>query len=92
MALPRVSPARGSVGRGRENGLLIYRNGSFTKVPSPDGYGRIGNQAGSEHSTVVLGDDKTGGRTRTPPRRVALVVTASAGLPHVPNELTGVEG
>lgn len=43
---------------GCQDGLLIYRDGAITKVASPDPYGRIGNQAGSDDSTVVLGDYK----------------------------------
>jgi hypothetical protein len=43
---------------GCQNGVLIYRNGAITKVNSPTKYGRIGNQAGSDHSPVVLGDYK----------------------------------
>src|SRR5690606_11075046 len=44
---------------GCEDGVLVYRNGKLTKVDSPDPYGRIGNQAGSEVSPIVLGDYKT---------------------------------
>jgi hypothetical protein len=43
---------------GCQNGVLIYRNGTITKVNSPTQYGRIGNQAGSDHSPIVLGDYK----------------------------------
>ncbi|MBK1783447.1 zinc metallochaperone AztD [Prauserella cavernicola] len=43
---------------GCENGVLVYRDGAITKVDSPDEYGRIGNQAGSDSSAVVLGDYK----------------------------------
>ena len=32
---------------GCEDGMLVYRDGAFTKVASPDPYGRMGNQAGS---------------------------------------------
>ena len=44
---------------GCENGALVYREGKITKVDSPDTYGRMGNQKGSEESTVVLADYKT---------------------------------
>lgn len=44
---------------GCENGLLVARDGRITKIGSPHPYGRIGNQAGSEASSVVLGDYKT---------------------------------
>ena len=43
---------------GCEDGILYYKDGKFTKVDSPDSYGRIGNQAGSDDSPVVLGDYK----------------------------------
>ncbi|MGW0178120.1 hypothetical protein ACWDU1_01995, partial [Nocardia sp. NPDC003345] len=41
-----------------QNGVLVYRDGKLTKVTSPTPYGRIGNQAGSEESPIVLGDYK----------------------------------
>ncbi|UNX55840.1 hypothetical protein MF406_06295 [Georgenia sp. TF02-10] len=44
---------------GCEDGGLIYKDGAITKVDSPDAYGRVGNQAGSEESSVVLGDYKS---------------------------------
>ncbi|MCX0274788.1 zinc metallochaperone AztD [Nocardia zapadnayensis] len=43
---------------GCQNGVLVYRDGKLTKVTSPDSYGRIGNQAGSDGSPIVLGDYK----------------------------------
>ncbi|RZE37079.1 zinc metallochaperone AztD [Streptomyces albidoflavus] len=43
---------------GCEDGVLVYKDGSIKKVQSPTEYGRIGNQAGSEESAVVLGDYK----------------------------------
>ncbi|WP_188546108.1 zinc metallochaperone AztD [Rhodococcoides trifolii] len=43
---------------GCENGLVVYRDGVITKAQSPDLYGRIGNQAGNENSSYVLGDYK----------------------------------
>ncbi|MGL3805609.1 zinc metallochaperone AztD [Paeniglutamicibacter sp. R2-26] len=43
---------------GCQDGLLVVKDGKITKVPSPDTYGRIGNQSGSEESSVVLGDYK----------------------------------
>ncbi|MFI9536641.1 zinc metallochaperone AztD [Nocardia fusca] len=43
---------------GCENGVLVYRDGKLTKITSPDSYGRIGNQAGSDESPIVLGDYK----------------------------------
>lgn len=47
-----------AIALGCEDGILYYKDGKFTKVDAPDSYGRIGNQAGSEDSPVVLGDYK----------------------------------
>ncbi|ANN17087.1 hypothetical protein SD37_16495 [Amycolatopsis orientalis] len=69
---------------GCETGVLIYRNGAITKVPSPDPYGRIGNQAGSDLSPITLGDykvDKAAELER--PTRVSLIDTEKATLKHV---------
>jgi len=41
---------------GCSDGVLIYDNGAFTKVQSPDVYGRTGNQYVSETSTIAVGD------------------------------------
>ncbi|WP_305093064.1 zinc metallochaperone AztD [Prescottella sp. R16] len=70
-----------SVVFGCENGLLIYRDGVITKVTSPDPYGRIGNQAGSEDSPVVLGDYKTDRDAELErPQRVSLTNTETGEL------------
>jgi len=66
---------------GCENGMLIYRDGKISKVSSPDDYGRMGNQAGSPESPVVLGDykvDKDAVLER--PTRISLVNTETAAL------------
>ena len=66
---------------GCEDGMLIYRDGSFQKVASPDGYGRMGNQAGSPGSPVVLADYKTDPAAELErPEAVALVDTAAGTL------------
>jgi len=73
--------AHGTVVLGCENGMLIYKGGRFTKVASPDKYGRMGNQAGSENSPVILGDykvDKDAELER--PTRISLVNTDTAKL------------
>lgn len=44
---------------GCEDGIVIVRGNEVRKVDSPDPYGRIGNQSGSEASPIVLGDYKT---------------------------------
>lgn len=66
---------------GCENGMLIYKDGAIAKVASPDAYGRMGNQAGSEKSPVILGDykvDKAAELER--PTRISLVNTETATL------------
>ncbi|MFC3964836.1 zinc metallochaperone AztD [Nocardia jiangsuensis] len=66
---------------GCQNGALVYRDGVITKVTSPTPYGRIGNQAGSDDSPIVLGDykkDKDAELER--PQQVSLIDTATGGL------------
>ncbi len=66
---------------GCENGVVVYRDGTFTKIDSPDSYGRIGNQAGSPSSPIVLGDykvDKDAELER--PERVTLIDTETNKL------------
>ena len=71
----------GAVAIGCQDGALIYQDGAFTKVESPDDYGRIGNQAGSDASPVILGDYKTDPDAELErPERVALVDTATGDL------------
>jgi len=71
----------GAVVVGCEDGILIYRDGKITKVDSPDSYGRMGNQAGTEHSTVVLGDYKVDQDAELErPERISLIDTAIAQL------------
>ena len=66
---------------GCEDGALIYRNGAFSKVQSPDPYGRIGNQAGTELSPIVLGDYKVDPDAELErPERVSLIDTQADTL------------
>jgi outer membrane protein assembly factor BamB len=66
---------------GCETGVLVYRDGTITKVDSPTAYGRIGNQAGSEESTVVLGDYKQDADAELErPEQVSLIDTATGTL------------
>lgn len=54
---------------------------SSPKIPSPDPYGRIGNQAGSDESAVVLGDYKADPDAELErPERVSLIDTATNTL------------
>jgi hypothetical protein len=66
---------------GCEDGMLVYRDGAFTKVASPDAYGRMGNQAGSAESPVILGDYKVDRDAELErPTRVSLVNTDTGTL------------
>ncbi|WP_320781490.1 zinc metallochaperone AztD [Streptomyces sp. CRN 30] len=66
---------------GCEDGVLIYKDGEFTKVDAPDDYGRIGNQAGSDASTVLLGDYKTDKEAELErPTRISLIDTETNKL------------
>ncbi|MEU7322776.1 zinc metallochaperone AztD [Streptomyces griseoviridis] len=70
-----------AVGVGCEDGILIYQDGEFTKVDAPDDYGRIGNQAGSDASPILLGDYKTDPEAQLErPTRVSLVDTEKKKL------------
>ncbi|MFD0318590.1 zinc metallochaperone AztD [Streptomyces flavalbus] len=61
---------------GCEDGILLYKDGEFTKIDAPDDYGRIGNQAGSDASPVLLGDYKTDPEAELErPTRVSLIDT-----------------
>ncbi|MEV7247231.1 zinc metallochaperone AztD [Streptomyces cyaneofuscatus] len=70
-----------AVAFGCEDGVLIYQDGQFTKIGSPDDYGRIGNQAGSDASPVLLGDYKTDPEAELErPTRVSLIDTEKKKL------------
>ena len=66
---------------GCEDGALVYSNGVITKVTSPDAYGRIGNQDGSDASPIVLGDYKSDPDAELErPTRVSLIDTRDGSL------------
>ncbi|MEJ3653195.1 zinc metallochaperone AztD [Actinomycetes bacterium KLBMP 9759] len=66
---------------GCENGVLIYRDGTITKVVSPTPYGRIGNQSGSDTSPITLGDYKQDENAELErPTTISLVDTVTAGV------------
>lgn len=66
---------------GCEDGVLLYKDGEFTKIDAPDAYGRIGNQAGSDVSPVLLGDYKTDPEAELErPTRVSLIDTEKKTL------------
>ncbi|GAA2083171.1 hypothetical protein IDH50_05035 [Aeromicrobium tamlense] len=66
---------------GCEDGVVVVDHGTITKVSSPDAYGRIGNQAGSPESSVVLGDYKVDADAELErPERISLIDTETAKL------------
>ena len=66
---------------GCEDGALLYHDSEITKVQAPDSYGRIGNQAGTEASPVVLGDYKTDKDAELErPTRISLIDTRDGEL------------
>lgn len=70
---------------GCEDGILIVRGNEIRKVASPDPYGRIGNQSGSDASPIVLGDYKTDRKAKIErPQRFTLTDTATGTLRVVP--------
>ncbi|MCQ4198581.1 hypothetical protein M4J06_002700 [Streptomyces coelicoflavus] len=69
------------VGLGCEDGVLLYKDGRFTKVDAPDEYARTGNQAGSDASPILLGDYKTDPEAELErPTRIALIDTRTARM------------
>lgn len=66
---------------GCRNGVLVYREGKLTKVTSPTPYGRIGNQAGSDVSPIVLGDYKKDEHAELErPEQISLIDTVSGTI------------
>lgn len=73
-----AAAGNGALAFGCEDGVVIFKDGEFTKVDSPDDYGRMGNQFGSEESDIVLADykvDKDAELER--PTRISLVNTTT---------------
>ncbi|MEU9558944.1 zinc metallochaperone AztD [Streptomyces fumanus] len=69
------------VGLGCEDGVLLYKDGEFTKVDAPDDYARTGNQAGSDASPILLGDYKTDPDAELErPTRISLIDTRTAKM------------
>lgn len=80
-----AAAADGVLTFGCEDGILVVRGTEFRKIASPDPYGRIGNQAGSDASPVVLGDYKTDRDAEVErPRRFTLTDTGTGTLRVVP--------
>lgn len=73
--------AMGALVFGCTDGVVVYSGGRFTKIDSPDTYGRIGNQAGSPASPVVLGDYKVDRDAELErPERISLIDTRGHAL------------
>ncbi|MFI8165645.1 zinc metallochaperone AztD [Streptomyces sp. NPDC086081] len=69
------------VALGCEDGVLLYKDGKFTKVDAPDDYARTGNQAGSDVSPILLGDYKTDPDAELErPTRISLIDTRTAKM------------
>ncbi|WP_415960981.1 zinc metallochaperone AztD [Streptomyces sp. 021-4] len=69
------------VGFGCEDGVLLYKDGKFTKVDAPADYARTGNQAGSDVSPILLGDYKTDPDAELErPTRISLIDTRTAKM------------
>lgn len=76
-----AAAAEGVLTFGCEDGLLVVRGDDITKVESADPYGRIGNQAGSERSSIVLGDYKSERDAELErPQRFSLIDTGTGEL------------
>ncbi|PFG44735.1 hypothetical protein ATJ88_3471 [Isoptericola jiangsuensis] len=66
---------------GCTDGAVVVADGTITKVDTPDEYSRIGNQAGTAESPIVLGDYKTDPDAELErPTTVSLVDTRDASL------------
>ncbi|SOC52800.1 hypothetical protein SAMN05660748_4177 [Blastococcus aggregatus] len=63
---------------GCQDGAVLWSGGELTKIQSPDAYGRIGNQFGTEDSPIVLGDYERSEDDRS--RTVALIDTTTASV------------
>lgn len=68
--------ADGRIVLGCEDGAVVLDRDGFSKIESPDEFARSGNLAGSEASSVVLGDYKTDADAELErPERIALFDT-----------------
>ncbi|PRY14706.1 zinc metallochaperone AztD [Kineococcus rhizosphaerae] len=66
---------------GCSDGVLVVEGDQITKVQSPDAYGRIGNQWGTDESPIVLGDYKSNPDAEIDlTTRVSLIDTTTATL------------
>jgi len=66
---------------GCSDGVLLVKGDEITKVASPDAYGRIGNQWGTEESPIVVGDYKSNPDAEIDlTTRISLIDTTTATL------------
>jgi hypothetical protein len=80
-----AAAAGGVLTFGCEDGIVVVRGSEILKVDSPDPYGRIGNQSGSDASSIVLGDYKTDPNAEIErPQQFSLTDTATGVLRIVP--------
>lgn len=80
-----AAAAGGVLTFGCEDGIVLVQGNEIRKVDSPDAYGRIGNQSGSEASPVVLGDYKTDPDAELErPQQFSLTDTATGEIRVVP--------
>ncbi|MBB6420085.1 hypothetical protein HDC93_005703 [Streptomyces sp. AK010] len=69
------------IGLGCEDGVLLHKDGEFTKVDAADDYARTGNQAGSDDFPILLGDYKTDPEAELErPTRISLIDTRTAKM------------
>ncbi|WP_462418906.1 hypothetical protein [Kytococcus sp. Marseille-QA3725] len=73
---------KGAITFGCEDGMVIWKDGKFTKVDGPGEYSRMGNQRGSEVSPIAFADLKTDPDADPVERteQVALVDTRTAEM------------
>lgn len=72
---------KGAMTFGCEDGMLVVKGNQITKVKAPVAYARIGNQAGSEVSSIAFGDWKVDKKAELErPTKVSLVDTSTGKL------------
>ncbi len=72
---------KGAITFGCEDGMVIYKDGKFTKVDGPGEYSRMGNQRGSEVSPFAFADLKVQkDAEHERPEQVAVVDTRNGKL------------
>ncbi|MBD7996143.1 hypothetical protein H9639_12620 [Arthrobacter sp. Sa2CUA1] len=81
VAAAMPTPVGDVITLGCENGPVIYRDGTFHKVPVAEAYQRSGNQAGSQASPIVLTDYKSDpDAEQERPTRIGLIDTRTSSM------------